>query len=376
MKNDPFSATGLRLGTVFKLVAFTAIISLSLLVVTGLLLVNAMANQPQGLSARSLVPLAAAQTSLGASGALPSAPSTTRDGTLIPPPSPQGDLGTPLILTFLTLVLLGLSLVTWCYHQFIRPLTQGIENMLEEVSGNVRMNFSDNGSLFELRELKLLQYISECLIERNAQYENTRRVLHREIIIDPLTQLFNRKGFQILSKRIVGMLGRVRAQVSIVMIDLDHFKHVNDTHGHAVGDQVLAAVAKCMRRLNRYGDIFARYGGEEFLLLTTNCDAAGAQAHAERIRKAIADLEIRPTPSVTLRITASLGVTTFEADKTLIEDAIQHADAMLYEAKRSGRNRVCSDPFLLQRSMLIADAWDPSLPDRRAGRTAADPAAD
>lgn len=159
---------------------------------------------------------------------------------------------------------------------------------------------------------------------------------------DPLTQLLNRRA---LTERIAAEMERTLrydSTMALLMIDLDHFKRVNDTYGHLVGDDVLRDVAPLLSDTIRTADIVARYGGEEFLVLLPETDDAGAESFADRIRRAI---ETHPFASDSLpeplRLTASIGVAVYPAARIeSVEDLFARADAALYRAKADGRNRV------------------------------------
>jgi two-component system, cell cycle response regulator len=159
---------------------------------------------------------------------------------------------------------------------------------------------------------------------------------------DPLTQLLNRRA---LTERITAEMERALrydSTLALLMIDLDHFKRVNDTYGHLVGDDVLRDVAALLSDTIRGSDIVARYGGEEFLMLLPETDDAGAEQFAERIRAAIDDHPFgEEADHPTLRLTASIGVAMFPAARIeSVEDLFARADAALYRAKADGRNRV------------------------------------
>jgi len=159
---------------------------------------------------------------------------------------------------------------------------------------------------------------------------------------DPLTQLLNRRA---LTERITAEMERALrydSTMALLMIDLDHFKRVNDTYGHLVGDDVLRDVAQLLSDTIRTSDIVARYGGEEFLVLLPETDDAGAESFAERIRFAVEQhlfaSDSLPEP---LRLTASVGVAVYPAARIeSVEDLFARADAALYRAKADGRNRV------------------------------------
>ncbi|MFL6619807.1 MAG: diguanylate cyclase [Povalibacter sp.] len=156
---------------------------------------------------------------------------------------------------------------------------------------------------------------------------------------DALTGVLNRRSALELGR--VSMLNARREQrpLSILVLDVDHFKRVNDTHGHATGDDALRGVAKLLRQCLRRSDLLARWGGEEFLVLLPDADDSIALALAERLRAAIATIEI-PTRQGVLNITTSIGLASLESIDADLEATIARADRALYRAKREGRNRV------------------------------------
>jgi diguanylate cyclase (GGDEF)-like protein len=156
---------------------------------------------------------------------------------------------------------------------------------------------------------------------------------------DKLTGLLNRQAYSILMDRLMAEYVRQPRPVSVLLLDLDHFKRVNDQHGHAMGDRVLCHVAAQLRQGLRKSDIAVRWGGEEFLVVLNNCAIDEAQQIAEKIRQRIAQecLEVDGCP---IALTVSVGVSQFSGNE-LSEQAISRADAGLYLAKQGGRNRVC-----------------------------------
>lgn len=157
------------------------------------------------------------------------------------------------------------------------------------------------------------------------------RTREREARTDALTGLANRRGFAVDVAREVARSRRTRGRLWVAMIDIDRFKHVNDVHGHSVGDTVLVAVANTIRKSLRTIDIVARRGGEEFVALLTDVDDSAAGTAAERVRRNVANLKL-PTGSITV----SIGIAPVEAFD--VEAAIAVADGRLYEAKKAGRN--------------------------------------
>ncbi len=157
---------------------------------------------------------------------------------------------------------------------------------------------------------------------------------------DALTGLYNRRQFMTLAEAEWVRYQRYGRPLSLLMLDIDFFKKINDTYGHDAGDKVIAAVAGVCRANKRGPDILARIGGEEFVLLLPETDCAGAHVHAERLREAICE---RPLAIVggSIPVTASVGVSEVRRDMNGIPELIREADTALYQAKHTGRNRVC-----------------------------------
>jgi len=164
--------------------------------------------------------------------------------------------------------------------------------------------------------------------------------LIRLSITDELTGASNRRAVMERLQEEYQRSRRTNAPLSIMMLDLDHFKQINDTYGHHVGDEVLKAVGKCLKDLTRYHDVVARLGGEEFAIIVPNIDGELLQKLAERVRRAISALPIT-SGNIRLTITTSVGLAIWDRRETA-EQFVERADKMLYEAKRQGRNRVCA----------------------------------
>ena len=153
---------------------------------------------------------------------------------------------------------------------------------------------------------------------------------------DPLTGLYNRRFMQEVMESFALQAQRRNSSMSAIMIDLDHFKQLNDKHGHAVGDTVLRDVAGVLLASLRKSDIACRYGGEELIVLLPDSDPVAARTKAEEIRKRIAEL----SPADGITVSASLGVASIPQSATSPGDLVAMADAALYKAKQEGRNRV------------------------------------
>jgi diguanylate cyclase (GGDEF)-like protein len=169
-----------------------------------------------------------------------------------------------------------------------------------------------------------------------------RAELERQVITDGLTGLMNRQHFLERLAQELERVSRYCSVLSLLMIDVDHFKNVNDTHGHLVGDHVLVQVGKVLRSCLRSSDLAARYGGEEFCILAANTDLEGAQTFAERIRQLVAQQQIPGSEGKPFSVTCSIGVAESGTEATEALELLARADEALYLAKQRGRNRVCA----------------------------------
>lgn len=197
-----------------------------------------------------------------------------------------------------------------------------------------------NGEIIEFRCKglpdggRLLTYGNVSDLVRKAE------AFERLASIDAMTGLNNRRNFFQLAEIEWSRFKRYGRPLALLMIDIDFFKSINDTYGHAVGDLVIKAVADILQSQKRTSDIAGRLGGEEFALILPEATPDNAIGAAERLRRLVADgtvmVEDRP-----LSVTISLGASVSHARMTTIEELLAEADIALYEAKRSGRNRVC-----------------------------------
>lgn len=212
-----------------------------------------------------------------------------------------------------------------------------------------------------VRDLPLLHLIGNaCYIllvavylvryERNndaaiAKLNQAMDTIRRMATLDELTGLCNRREVMRVAEAERERAERYQVPLSVCILDLDHFKSVNDNYGHMVGDEVLRHVARTVQALARATDCFARYGGEEFVLVLGNTDLAGAADLAERVRVAV--MRSRPPGVDSPAVTLSIGVAQHRAGAP-IQAAIEAADRALYAAKSQGRNRVCQDAATLE----------------------------
>jgi diguanylate cyclase (GGDEF)-like protein/PAS domain S-box-containing protein len=162
--------------------------------------------------------------------------------------------------------------------------------------------------------------------------------LHFQASHDSLTGIWNRKAIFDLMRREFELAARAGSTTGLLMLDLDHFKRVNDTYGHPCGDAVLSESVQRMQKVMRSSDLIGRYGGEEFLIVLPNCDREHLKWCAERIRIAIAEEPIL-ADGVNIRMTVSIGTTVVDSSATTEQEALSAVDASLYLAKRGGRNR-------------------------------------
>jgi diguanylate cyclase (GGDEF)-like protein len=204
------------------------------------------------------------------------------------------------------------------------------------VVGTLCLGAKRRGALHEdlVRTLEMLaDQIGQSLL-RAQLYDQMERMA----TTDGLTGLLNHRTMQAKLDELVGLANRYEKKLTILLTDIDHFKSVNDTYGHPVGDVVLKGVAKVLRRTARDTDIVARYGGEEFCVIMPETDAGGAKVMAERIRKEV-EATTFETEQGPLKVTLSLGISTFPDVGRQKQQIIDRADQCLYFAKRNGRNR-------------------------------------
>ena len=173
----------------------------------------------------------------------------------------------------------------------------------------------------------------EALIEQLQNLSNT----------DFLTGLFNRRAFLSTAVPVLSRSARYKAPFSLIALDIDHFKAINDTYGHDGGDRALIAVATVLRKAVRAHDLVARVGGEEFVILLESCNKQHALDFAERLRQEMKKTEIRLLDGQTLHLTASFGVAESQDEVAELDDLLRRADSAMYKAKQGGRDRVAAD---------------------------------
>lgn len=226
----------------------------------------------------------------------------------------------------------------------IKPLALLLQEANEGLSS---LNLSYEKLLEEYRKEKLqAETLARELATANEKLNEANRKLKELADHDPLTGLHNRRVlFEVLAREI-GRAQRYGGALSVMMFDIDHFKRVNDTHGHQAGDLVLKAVAAAAMRVRRETDLVGRYGGEEFVMVMPETETGGAVTHAERLRRAVEELEI-PLEGGAIRVTVSIGIATSgpEGGEPTGARLLSLADQALYGAKSGGRNRTVAAPW-------------------------------
>ena len=254
-------------------------------------------------------------------------------------------------MDFLFLASLGLPVIASAFlgHTIVRALLGPLKLLLE---GAEKVQEGKYGHAVELAEFKgAPAEMVQLVLAFNRMSDTVRR--HVDTIqatsrTDQLTGICNRRHLLAEGYRIINMSIRAGKPCSCLMIDIDHFKLVNDEHGHPVGDRYLIHIAGCISAATRDSDLTARYGGEEFVVLAPNASLEEARLLAERIRVTVAESPLQ-VPAALLNNTVSIGVAEYSMEPdfgaNILEDMIEKADKALYRAKQFGRNRVETWPF-------------------------------
>lgn len=226
----------------------------------------------------------------------------------------------------------------------LNELEDKIKGMESGADDFITKPFNKLELLTRVRSLLRIKYLHDELKVKVFELQKARDELRQLAITDGLTGLYNYRYFKEQLQQELNRALRHELKVSVAMIDIDHFKHYNDTHGHPAGDQILKIIARLLKDNIRNIDLAARYGGEEFSLVLIETNKASAKIAAEKIRKLIEDHtfdyeESQPNGKITI----SMGVATFPEDGTEFEKLVQVADKRLYLAKQAGRNRTFID---------------------------------
>ncbi len=236
-----------------------------------------------------------------------------------------------------------LMLVIWlfvCIYAFyelsvsvIRPLNRIYEGIQKFSKGDLSYTISitDENEFGEVAQA--LNQMAESMLK-------DRMALKELIIRDSLTGLYNHQEFYVRLDAEINRSKRHGHQLSLLMMDIDGFKHVNDTYGHLAGDRVLKEVSRVLTGSVRLSDIVSRYGGEEFAVILPEADTSKAREVAERIRKRIEKFKMRVRPGKDIYITVSIGISTFPGGGKSSRELLNNADHALYAAKLQGKNKV------------------------------------
>ncbi|GAA3701885.1 hypothetical protein GCM10022421_05580 [Oceanisphaera sediminis] len=199
------------------------------------------------------------------------------------------------------------------------------------------MSCSVSSRLNDERTLELSRFSMQNVTEQARLEQQLQQLAYK----DPLTGAANRRRFYEQAEREMIRANRNGSPLTVLTLDIDHFKKVNDTYGHDAGDEVLIALAEHCRLALRRTDILARFGGEEFVILLPDTPLQQGAHKAELIRRTLAELPVTVSSGAEIRFAVSLGVATLSSRHQGIKDLLQSADEALYQAKNSGRNRVC-----------------------------------
>lgn len=236
------------------------------------------------------------------------------------------------------------QVLIWCYpivlaYYFILPSNQAIKlNVLLGLGISIKV-INDYEFIATLRILSAFILTSYFSYFFSYLLTKKNQALKKLVSLDPLTEIFNRRELEKQIKELQYIHSRYSVPASILMLDLDHFKEINDNYGHEVGDKVLIQTVNIIKNRLRQSDLFFRYGGEEFVILLPNTAIRHAECLAHFFRKLISEATILSVKKVTI----SIGISNIIADEKW-EECLSRADKNLYQAKNNGRNCCFSEP--------------------------------
>lgn len=255
----------------------------------------------------------------------------------------QHNLAFVLLIDVLVLALV-LAVLKLAHERIVRPLSQAAEALHAMSSGKFDVSLPQPMARDEMAEviggIQALRQQSAARVALEQERDALINSLREQSTTDFLTGLQNRRAFFDAAAAELARAQRHGFHVALLMIDVDFFKRVNDSVGHAGGDQVLMTVARVLRQNVRQGDLAARLGGEEFVALLSHCEPDAALGFAERVREAVAAQLVTPAlGQAPVQVTVSVGVADSGVHGLALENLLARADAALYQAKREGRNR-------------------------------------
>jgi len=220
--------------------------------------------------------------------------------------------------------------------EFMVALNERTEHSIETKTHEISALFSNIFIALSVGIISFVGYLFLMLKTLHRHYQEFKRLSRH----DPLTKIRNRRSFFELSEQVLTIAKRTKQPLSLIMIDIDNFKHINDTYGHIIGDEILIHLVNSINTLIRKSDIFARFGGEEFIILLPETDLSGSVELCEKIRTYIENT-IFSDGNISVPFTISLGTCEFQEEK-LLRELIQKADTALYQSKLNGRNLTTS----------------------------------
>jgi diguanylate cyclase (GGDEF)-like protein len=250
----------------------------------------------------------------------------------------------------------------WTEQKFATAFDEAAETW-QEFAQILKFDASKSQSLEQLerRAMKGISQLSMGIHNENLAINQENERLRVTAMFDALTGLKNRRAFDQEALAEWERSIRLQGPFMVMMVDIDHFKKVNDVHGHAIGDRALIAVGKALKNSARKYDTTYRFGGEEFVVVVPGCEIEHVAQTAERYREAVERLWI-PLDKDELQVTVSIGVSVLDLDNvTSVKAMLEEADSLLYLAKKRGRNRVCFNPNVVAQPNVIVRMLEPLL---------------
>jgi diguanylate cyclase (GGDEF)-like protein/PAS domain S-box-containing protein len=228
-------------------------------------------------------------------------------------------------------------------------------HLVQDYLRRIGRNLSDSGLMHVMTksgEVRVWRYRNVARIEENGSTsvignaedvtdsQKLQRTLREQVARDPLTKLFNRRYLEDAMQREIRKALRRKRSVALLMVDVDYYKRVNDTHGHSAGDQVLVAIANFLKAGIRAEDMACRYGGDEFVILLTETGQQGALVRADKLRETVKQVKVVHEASLIEGLSLSIGIAAYPENGHTLKELLESADKALYRAKQRGRDQV------------------------------------